>query len=56
MDWLVFALIAAIPASVVATAFRWLSIEYGLCIIWAAVLVTFALGLWSIWRPNYRDV
>jgi hypothetical protein len=45
LDQLAGALILAIPATVLAGAFRLLSVEYGLGIIWAAVLLLFALGL-----------
>jgi hypothetical protein len=46
MDRLVFALIVfAIPATVLATVFRWLSVEYALGIVWAVILLTFALGI-----------
>jgi len=46
MDRLVFALVIfAIPATTLATLFRWLDIEYALGIVWAVVLLTLAVGL-----------
>jgi cytochrome c biogenesis protein CcdA len=45
MDRLAPALVLAIPATVLATAFRLLSIEYALGIIWAAAILLIAMGL-----------
>jgi hypothetical protein len=45
MHGLAAALVLAMPVTVLATAFRLLSIEYALGIVWAAVLLLFALGL-----------
>ena len=45
MDWLVFAIVLAIPATVLATALGWVGIEYALGIVWAAVFLTVALAL-----------
>jgi hypothetical protein len=54
MDRLVAALILAIPATVPATVFGWLSIEYALGIVWAAVFLIFALGLWTMLQRTPR--
>jgi hypothetical protein len=54
MDRLVAALILAIPATVPATAFGWLSLEYALGIVWAAFLLIVALGLSTMWEPTPR--
>jgi hypothetical protein len=45
MDWLVFAIVLAIPATVPATALGWFSIESALGIVWAAVFLTVAQAL-----------
>ena len=45
MHGLAAALVLAIPVTVLATAFRLLSIEYALGVVWAAVLLLFALGI-----------
>jgi len=45
LDQLAGALVLAIPATVLATTFRLLSVEYALGIVWAAGLLLFALGL-----------
>ena len=51
MDRLVFVLVVlAIPATTLATVFRWLSVEYALGFVWAVVLLTVALGLWRMWQ------
>jgi uncharacterized PurR-regulated membrane protein YhhQ (DUF165 family) len=56
MDRLVFALIIfAIPATVLATVFRWLSVEYALGIVWAVVLLTFALGISRLMQEPTPD-
>jgi hypothetical protein len=56
MDRLVFALMVfAIPATALATVFRWLSVEYALGIVWAAILLTFALGIWKVMREPTPD-
>ena len=53
MDRLVFALIIfAIPATILATLFRWLDIEYALGIVWAVTLLTIALGLLRATRAD----
>jgi hypothetical protein len=41
-------MVFAIPATALATVFRWLSVEYALGIVWAAILLTFALGIWKV--------
>ena len=56
MGWLPIAAVLAIPVTIPATAFGWLSIEYALGIIWAAFFLTVVLGLLSMWQPNYRDL
>jgi hypothetical protein len=45
MHKLAAALVFVIPVIVLATVFRFLSIEYALGIVWAAVLLNMALGL-----------
>jgi tryptophan-rich sensory protein len=55
MGWLLFAIVLAIPATVPATAFRWLSIEYALGIIWAGFFLCVAWGLLTMWQPRHRD-
>jgi hypothetical protein len=45
MHKLAAALVFVIPVIVLATVFRFLSIEYALGIVWAAVLALMALGL-----------
>ena len=52
MDRLVFALIFATPAIILATVFRWLDIEYALGIVWAGVLLIVALGLSKAMREG----
>jgi hypothetical protein len=54
MDRLVAALILAIPATIPATVFGWLSLEYALGIVWAAFLLIVALGLSTMWEPTPR--
>jgi hypothetical protein len=54
MGWLVLALIVAIPATIPASAFGWLSMEYALGFIWAAFLLIAALGLSKVGQPYYR--
>jgi hypothetical protein len=45
IDQLAVTLVLAIPATILPTAFRLLSVEYALGIVWGAVLLLFALGL-----------
>jgi len=56
MDRLIFALIIfGIPATALATVFRWLGVEYALGIVWAVVLLTFALGISRVMREPTPD-
>ena len=45
MGRLAFVTVLAIPATIPATAFGWLGIEYALGIVWAAVFLTVALSV-----------
>jgi hypothetical protein len=42
--------IVVIPATVLATAYRWLSVELALSIVWATFLLTIAVGLLKYWQ------
>ena len=57
MDRLIFALvILVIPATILATAYRWLSIELALSVVWATVLLSIAMGLFKYWQePEAYD-
>ena len=57
VDRLIFVLvIIVIPATVLATAYRWFSIEFGLSIVWATTLLTIAIGLLKYWQdPEQYD-
>ena len=57
VDRFIFVLvIAVIPATILATAYRWLSIEFGLSVVWATALLTIAIGLWKYWHdPDAYD-
>ena len=51
VDRFIFVLvIAVIPATILATVYRWLSIEFGLSVVWATTLLTIAIGLWKYWH------
>jgi hypothetical protein len=54
---LIFALaILVIPATILATAYRWLSIELALSVVWATVLLSIAMGLFKYWQePEAYD-
>ena len=53
MDRLIFGLVIfAIPATILATFFHWLSIEYALGIVWAVLLLTIALGFLRMREPT----
>jgi hypothetical protein len=54
MGWLLSAIVLAIPATIPATAFGWLSLEYALGIIWAGFFLCVAWGLLTMWQPRYR--
>jgi hypothetical protein len=54
MDRFAFAMVFAIPATIPATLFGWLSIEYALGIVWAAVFLTVALGLLTMRQRTPR--
>ena len=45
----------AIPATILATLFRWLDIEYALGIVWAVTLLTIALGFLRATRADASD-
>jgi hypothetical protein len=57
VDRFIFILIiAVIPAAILATAYRLLSIEFGLSVVWATALLTIAIGLWKYWSdPEAYD-
>ena len=57
VDRFIFVLvIAVIPGAILTTAYRWLSIELGLSVVWATVIVTIAIGLWKYWHdPEAYD-
>ena len=42
--------VAVIPATILATIYRLLSMEFGLSVIWATTLLAFAVGLWKYWQ------
>jgi len=57
VDRFIFVLIiAVIPVTILATAYRWLSIEFGLSVVWTTTLLTIAIGLWKYWHdPEAYD-
>lgn len=57
VDRLIFALvILVIPATILATAYRWLSIELALSVVWATVLLSIAMELFKYWQePEAYD-
>jgi hypothetical protein len=57
VDRFIFVLvIVVIPATILAGAYRWLSIELALSIVWATTLLTIAIGLWKYWHdPEAYD-
>jgi hypothetical protein len=42
--------VAVIPATILATIYRLLSMEFGLSVIWATALLAIAVGLWKYWQ------
>jgi hypothetical protein len=51
VDRIIFVLaIVVIPATVVATIYRWLSIEVALGVVWTTVILAIAIGLLKYWQ------
>ena len=42
--------ILVIPTTVVATIFRWLSVEFALSIVWATAILAIVIGLLKYWQ------
>jgi hypothetical protein len=48
VDRLVFGwVVLVIPTIVLATIFRWLSVEFALGFVWITAFLTIAIGLWK---------
>jgi hypothetical protein len=56
MDRLIFVLVLAIPATIPATVFRWLSIDYALGTIWGAFVLIVAVGFLTVWQRAKSDL
>jgi hypothetical protein len=51
VDRLIFVwVVVVIPTVVLATIFRWLSVEFALGFVWTTALLTIAIGLWKYWQ------